>query len=46
MMYLMKGLIGMQVSPLHQLLLTSVDFHAVSLNLAGITACYDNISQR
>lgn len=46
MMCFMKGQVGMQVSPLHKLLLASADFPAVSLNLAGITACHDNISQR
>lgn len=46
MMCFMKGQVGMQVSPLQKLLLAPVDFPAVSLNLAGITACYDNISQR
>lgn len=45
MTYFMKGLVDMQVSPLHKLL-ASDDFPAVSLNLAGIIACYDNISQR
>lgn len=45
MMNFMKGLVSMQVSPLHKLL-ASVDFPALSLNLAGISACYDSISQR
>lgn len=39
MMYFMVSLVGMQVSPLHRIILVSVGFPVAPLNLAGITVC-------